>query len=535
MLIKSWKKEKFLLLIMFFTAISVIFLFTYLAKDFCLFCDDYYYSMYNISGGGYWELLDCLSFNYGHGGGYIGYSLSKFISFALPNLLKIHPCDFRLINGLIRGIFTVICLLLICRFLNFSYKNKIIFCLGFIFSSIWFFYHVFYNVNLIIGVNYNYFRYFFSLVFFSIFWYYIFKHLLINYTKTNWLKLVGISACGYIIGTSSEILFIASILLSIMILIYGLISKKLYLNKNFYIPVVFLFIATFFFVTSKGFYEISLMRGVYSERITFQLIKEFTTVFINMYFKNFMVYWISFIIILGFSIFFAKKKKEIQKIILPIFMELSILLSIISLIKCGKTLYNSGDFWISHYHIIFLYAILIIYPLFFLISYVLRNIKIRKYIVLRSFYIILIISNLFLLAGTYTIYLTKGNIPKINSYKNLKNYYILEKIFRFYKLQDRIPIIPLSLDHRWVYLQPEQYAEKCDKNKFTFFIYSYYPNIYKDNDITKIYCVDNDAVKKFKEAGGSLSYEELKDLKFGRLFDEDFVLNKQSNEQIEKQ
>ena len=537
MQIKTWKKEKSLLSLIFIVSVFVIITMVFFAKDFCFYGDDFFLSTYDINE----SIFDCLSFNYSvqcnhtHGGGYIGYFLSKFISFYIPNFLSIHPCDFTKINAGIRAVFTIIALLSASKFLNIFYKSKSIFCAGFIFLCLYFFYTVLYLKTLLIGVSYNYYRYVFSLIFFNIFWYYILKHLLINYKKTNWLKLFLVSICGFIVGTSSEILFITSSLSTIFIFIYGIFSKKLYLNKNFYLPVLFLYTGIMLFVFSKAFINVSHDRGIGNFQIIGELFKSFTVEYINIYIFKFIVFWILFIILFGFSFYIAKKKKELQKVLLPVFMEISLLINIFLLIFCGRTFYIEGQFWLIHEHIIFLYGMLILFPLFMIISYLLKNLNYSRKNIIKSIFWLILLSGL-LNVIIFIILFPNLFSDKLTMYKEMGNYkkyiYKTEKILRFYRLKNEIPYIPINPSNRFTYeINSYIIPNQCFENFYPF-ITSYYMRIYKDYDNVK-YCVNDKAFERFKKEGGNFSEEELNDIKFSRLLDDDFVLNK-SSKKIEK-
>ena len=68
-----------------------------------------------------------------------------------------------------------------------------------------------------------------------------------------------------------------------MIFIYGILSKKLYLNRNFYLPILSMFTAAILFCFSVGFIQVASKRGVGTVYITNELLKSFTFEYINIY------------------------------------------------------------------------------------------------------------------------------------------------------------------------------------------------------------------------------------------------------------
>ena len=58
----------------------------------------------------------------------------------------------------------------------------------------------------------------------------------------------------------------------------------------------------------------------------------------------------------------------------------------------------------------------------------------------------------------------------------------------------------------------------------------YYPLIYKDNKTKTLeYCFNENAIDEFYKAGGCITEEEIKDIKFSRLKDDDFIFKKNKN------
>ena len=519
----------------------------YLGHNFAIFEDDLVYSTYYKSE----KIFNCLNFNFGHGGGYLGYFLSKFLSFGLPNLLSIHPCDFTVFHLVIKGFFTIITLLLIAKFSTFFYRSKPIFISVSSFLVFYYFFYLCKLETLIAGVSYNYYRYSFSLIFFSIVVYFIFENLIKNKKITKFKSILFILLCAFIAGTSSEIIFITLILFSVLILLYQLIIcfisflrkspefwnlYKFNISKSFILIFLVLSFAVFSFVSSSGFKEVAISRGLSNIFITKDLLINFINQYIQLYFLDKIAYWIIFSVIFIVNIITAYQRQEIKKVILPLLLQISILVSVFSLIFCKET-YYTGGFWLVHNHIRFIFSMLILYPLLMLLSYFIKSFILKccnsldkKKIINHITLIIMVLSVSF--AGLL-IETINGNEYR-NFYKKIENFkvfhYKLEKVFRFYYLKKEVPYLPGYINYRDIYRFKKPTGEFCFIDRYNNFLQAYYANIYKDDNVYNLlYCVSDKAFEKFYENGGAFTEEELKSIKFSRLFDENFVLNKETN------
>lgn len=525
----------------------VILISVYLGHNFAIFEDDLVYSTYYKSE----KIFNCLNFNFGHGGGYLGYFLSKFLSFGLPNLLSIHPCDFTVCHLVIKGFFTIITLLLITKFSTFFYRSKLIFISVFSFLTFYYFFYLCKLETLIVGVSYNYYRYSFSLIFFSIVVYFIFENLIKNKKITKFKSILFILICAFIAGTSSEIIFVTLILFSVLILLYQLIIyivsflKKSYdffnlykfdISKNFIFTFFMLIFTVFCFVSSSGFKKVALTRGLEDFIITKDILLSFINEYIQFYFIDELIYWIIFIILFIVNFAIAYKKQEIKKILLPCFLQISILGSIFSLIFCKET-YYTGGFWLVHHHIRFIFSMLIMCPMLMSLSYFVKSLILKynnhfdKKRIINYFVLIFIILSIVLMTSLFKT--INGNRFRdfYNKTTNLRIFnYQLEKIFRFYYLKNEVPYLPGYINDRDIYRFKKPIGEFCFIDNYNNFLQAYYSNIYKDTNVYNLlYCVSDKAIEKFYENGGTFTKEELKNIKFSRLFDENFVLNKETN------
>ena len=261
---------------------------------------------------------------------------------------------------------------------------------------------------------------------------------------------------------------------------------------------------------------------------------EFCELYWQICITNESFYWIVFFILFGLSFYFAKKKNEIKKVLLVFLMPISIMIVMFSLYLCGKTFngVNPQGFFIQHNNIIFVYKMLLITPLLFYFGYTTRNLS-KKFNNKTSS----LITSIILILGI--IYFGYLNIHKYNydyqAKQNMmielrKTTYKMEKILRFYYLQNLTPYIPSYL--RNIPNQSFAFAnvKLNDENPECYrdiLVISYYPRIYNDYSTSrqKGYCFCDDAMKKYYDLGGTFTEEELNNIQFKRLFDEKFVLN----------
>lgn len=482
-----------------------------------------------------------------HGGGYFGYFLCQFFCFFLPIKLNIHPHDFICspIHSIIKGLFACSIMLIIANYINFYKKdvsNKF-FC--YFFLILYFLYSVIFCEAKVFEINYNFYRYVLSLLFFGIFLNFLLRNVLNKEYKLNKIMLPIACICAFITGTSSEIVFFTSAMFTGLIFIYNLIvlfvSKikkdikfkdeyKLNLNHNYYLPVLFLYMAIYMFINNKGYKAVAASRGMEDIIINFDILKEFIYYYVQIYFKYDIIYWLIFIPVLAVSFYLAYKNKEIKNIILPLFINISVLTVIFSLILCGKTndemsisLFSDCKYFLSHCNVIFIYKMIIIYPFILLLSYLFKYNEKTKCI-------------LYFIVGIMVIYfacLNKNLFSKLNSLSSnqqRQEFYIAEKILRYEYLLNETPYIPYSKNLKEMDLG---YLRWADENKkcldfwdpwWDGYIHQYYPQIYKDfESIKKGYCVSEDAYERYIEKGGKFSEKELEDIKFQRLLNDEFI------------
>ncbi len=536
----------YVLIILLFVITVIVTIYASLNCNF-LFGDDNFYSLYSDYSE---KIYDCLKFGI-HGNGYIGYFLSKFFSFGLPNILGIHPADFiGWGHGAIKGFFTAGILLLIANWGCFYYKSKILYVI--LYASVILYFFLIVSESAVMMSYYTYYRYFFSMLFWCIFWYYIAKNIVIKSKHINYFYLISVSICGFIIGTSIEINIFSSLLCASFLIVYSFFinkfikdkqkikSLKIFLDRRFYIPVFFLFLGAFLFILNSGWFHVaSDLRGLGKTTLTISLVLEYIKSYYEILIKNYNMFFYIFISIYITTIYFAIKKKEIKKIIFINFYLISLYAVLFSLVLLGKTSYDN-DFWIYHNNIIFLYKISLAAVFLCYFSYLMKNIininivkKLKKQII-----VILFLFSIILIKPVYNI--IQADISIIDNeclYQWKCKAYIMEKILRFYYLKNLVPILPKQEIMSWYFdsWRNNSYEEKefYTENLITD---SYYPRIYKDNKSRKLgYKLSDNAINIFYKNGGVFSEEELQNIKFQRLLNNDFILNKNKTPQNIKQ
>ena len=421
-----------------------------LTKYSCFFDDDEYYLI--IEGLKYSDIFKSLTFNE-HGGGYFGYFLCKFMCFLLPLKIGIHPANFIASSeyNFIKGLFIAFVLLFMAKFAIVYNKTKMFFVLSYFFICFYFMFAVLEHVAPMFLFNYNLYRYFFSIIFFSYLICFILRNIeypnnFLKLNKTGTKELIFASFCAYVTGTSSEMLFTATLILYIFLGVITAINNKNYvINKIVFIPFIFFIIALFLFTSSSGFINTASGRGFLNTSITVNSFLEFSKFYFLIYFKQYFCYWlVCFAVIIMTLLYY---KNSIRNLIFPALIQLSILIAYFSLILCNNEqnnyVTNNCYYFISHTNLIFLFRMIMIIPLFIYISSILDQIKHNKDVLYKI---------LFILLTLFSFYFMLLNIknPLFNSIAdNLKTgrqtNYKIDKLYKFQTLKGLKHSIPKSL------------------------------------------------------------------------------------------
>ena len=526
-------RDKLFIFIVVLTSLLIIIHTVYNAQGANFFMDDYWWGMY--TGYGFREkLFDSFKFDVVHGGGYPGLFLCKLFSFGLPNMLGLHPQDFMSVpQGIIRSILAIIILFFISTAFVRQSKNKPFYYLLFPFCTLYYLYSIYscdslwIKYSTITFVNYNWYRYFFSLFFFAVFWQYISEIIFTKEKNINYFKLICAVIAAYATATSSELLIGASCCAIGLIIIFDVLySKKIILNRCFFIPASVLYITAYAFITTDKFSSVFLDR--LPETVSIQMIIDFIKEYFKICFYHEIIFWAFFAALFIYALYTALKNKEKEKLLIPIVLQISVLTVMFLLIIPGKTFANEEMFWLQHPNVQFIYKMLIFIPFLMLFNYVTQNSKYSENLFIYS------AVALFILVLTLIKFTDGLNILKYRTEdKKLRTqYYINEKILNYYYLKDKKPLLPSFLIASGLqYYSPVENGNDC----YIDYILSdvYYSKIYKnDKPIVVGYCkTDIDkALEEFYKIGGSFSKEELTELKFQNLLNDKYVLSKQEKE-----
>ena len=328
--------------------------------------------------------------------------------------------------------------------------------------------------------------------------------------KTPWI-LILIS--GYILGSSSEILFFSSIVLVVLILMSKIFNiLKFNIDIKFIFICLSMFFAIFCFITSYGFKLVAYDRGMLNISITLENLHEFFDIFFHLYILNCSFIWIPFIILSILAFILTKNKQQnLNKIIFPVLVEISIIIVVFSLILCGKTYDETTHdrFWLFHPNIQCLYKILILYPLLIYCDYVYKRLKCKK-----IFIFILFIINIFICTEVKNII---NNIDLNENKNNQIIQYKYQKIMRYYNLQNREAEIPIEFLNNFFELEDENVHKPIELNSQDL--------IYGDNKASKYgYRLTKDALDNFYKNGGTFSNDELNNPNFSNLLLNNFIL-----------
>ena len=509
-------------------SVMAVILITYLSRGNCFYGDDFWFALLRPDFG---EFSPLNPFSAIHGSGYLGFWLLTFFCYTLPNsVLNIHPADFIAIpQGIIRGLMAIPVFSVLLLYFRLFSKDKILFLVLY-FALITLFIFEGLNSN-IIGINYNYYRYFLSLIFCGFFWFCLYKYTMIKTPKTNKLQFFSAVLCAYTTGMASEIEIFLSLSLFCLIIgfniIISLISKykeeikafKFNLSKEFFILFAVFLTSMTLFITSTGYKEVSADRGMTNISLSLGIIKEYSIIYFQNCFLREWVLWVLIIIFFSFAFYFAKKKNEIKKLIFPLFFLVSLLAVMYSLILCGKT-YNDNTYFITHNNVLALCCFLTTIPILMFAGYTFKNIKSKKFKTLFT---------LFLLISGVVLLCRAKYIQAQYMYLIREKCYIIEKMVLFdYYRSDKILLPFYTIFEYKKELIDDEYARLLYTN--------YIEKVYHTNKISeREFVFEPDAVEKFYEIGGNFGKQELKKIRYENLKDPDFVLKQQDDKLSEEE
>ena len=504
--------------------------------------DDFDYGLYFLDEG----IFDCLFKTAGreHGGGYLSLFMTRFFSFKLPIMLGLHPADFmREGEAFCQSLFLLMFLFWQVKFVEYTKKFKPLFFIMFIFITAVFVWQIYASEAFwIFTNNNNFWRYILTSLLFSIFIYYLLKVTTNNNYKLNFITMSALFLSAAGACSNQELIMYLTVFLLTLFWIYDLFLlllnkyqhiniKPFYLNLNKYYWITYIISTAVMFIirsfpSSQALYSHRTRLGY--ARI-FEIFPNFCAEYFRIYFWEKILLYTAMAILIYTAFKIASLKKDFRKIIFTVFLQGSLYVILFSLIICADS--NLSSFWINRNTIIFLFLMISTLNCLILINFILRNTKKRKNVLqtLLSLYIlpIFIIINPFQYNIKYTYFQELNNVYVLNYLC-----YMGEKMLRFYYLKNEKPyLLKLQKDKPFqscLYEQDENYLVSPMRFR------SYYTRTYKDDKILRIgYTFSDDAIERFYKKGGRFYKWEFENLRFSRLKNDDFVLNKTVKEDEE--
>lgn len=417
----------------------------------------------------------------------------------------------------------------------------------------------------------------------NLIWFFLGWEVIVNYLVNGKIPpkkdLIRNCFLAFMLGVTAHFNSLSSIGGIFFLIFYGFVYwyieeagkiKKVFfkfyqLGKNVYIPLVLFLIGNILYFSAPSFQSLLEQRSPSSEGNRFVQALLLLPEFIPIWFETMFLQDIAWLFSLGIgvaimfiimSIWKYKYKfnkdnvtiqidfvrdnfdKKIRIIISALALIIGVSFFMGTLVYSGKSYYNTDQFWLVHGDLKVLTRMMFLASLWVLVGYISTfNNKINRDLSIGIF--LYSILSIFLFSNHYkTLYQQLK--------EDRKFWYQTEKIYRLYSLKEKKAILPAEKDeiredtynHRqlnWEY--PENGGIGWTGNAYVLWNYPtiYYNDFGGRKEQNKKYYVSyiltnsNIALQLFEEEGGVFSEEELKETKFGRLFDPDFVTNAQKS------
>ena len=163
-----------------------------------------------------------------------------------------------------------------------------------------------------------------------------------------------------------------------------------------------------------------------------------------------------------------------------------------------------------------------------MLSYILQHFKYKKiliYIIAIGLSVSTCIVSIYIY-NHFDKYYERANLYYIEKKKN----YVHEKMYRYFNLKNEMPYVDNTYlnatDENFVLWKraSENTGNICTESSDSFGLNHYYFYVYNEQP-NENPCFSNDAIDKFYQNGGYFTSEELHNLNFTKLFDNNFVIN----------
>ena len=539
-------KKNILNSIIFITIITII---TYLLRFDIYDWDDFWQSF--LYDSNFWNILKSADH-----GRYFSTVYQRYVITYSMWIQNIHP-NMDMFPKIVIGFNIALLSLIISRFVTAPFKSKL--------SPLWFFLtflilmHIYYTSPQNIHRYNQHFAYQSNLIWFFLGWG-VFSTYVINNTKPLSKDLLRNSFLSFMLGVTAHFNTISSIGILGVLFCYAFIifaiQEQKNINKIFqnfkdlgsgiYIPLLTFVIGNILYFSAPSFQHLLTQRSsAEGNRIlhALSLLPEFIPQWIfQVFIASHARYFIGPIIIS--SVIILRNKTNIQKNIRVLTMAWALVIGAgffnASLVLTGKSMYDTGLFWLVHGDLKVLTRMMFLSALWILIGYVISLYKdtfIKKYPVKKLYIIFPLLA---LLYPSFRVAEQTLNIDYIkNAKENRKTWYITEKIYRFYSLKKLDAILPAPQDESpYLHLQlNESSVEAPISWNGGAYIRLNYPLVYyreqelrdqspyKDHFVSYTMTNNDIALTMYSNMGGIFTDQELEDLNFNNLFDTNFVLN----------
>lgn len=494
-------------------------------------------------------------------GCFISSILMKIFASFLPLSIGFHPSD-NLFGIAFMGFNASILIFVISKFaVESSRRRGFFYPLMFYVTTTFLFFTFFLiqegNIYHLFTVYSRHFRYLFFMIFYCVFWLYFYKWWSTK-EKVKIGKLVLMCFVSFVVGLSSEpvsICTFASLFLFFFCSFFFFRAKidsieklrKLFIKKrvlrrllSVLLPVFFFLLGFLLLFSHPSFHSIAGERCLADGNSEKTLGSFFLLVadFIPLWFKYTFVLYGKAILASGvlflsvLLLLISRDRKTLKTVLFSWLLLMGTIIFRLSLIMTKKHYSDTSIYWFDSVFLRFVSSLIFIIVLALLFGRLVNILHNKKRLKVLS----LIITTAICLSSVfyfYYIWKTVGSEYLFNikseTEKSRQLWYMSEKMYLFYNEKKEVAKLPYSIRK-----DPLSEWEFCDQNYDyvvkSAFLDHYIVAIYKKKreEIVSIKLVpDQIAIKEFYKRGGTFAENEVKEAKYTRLLDKNFVVNKE--------
>lgn len=481
----------------------------------------------------------------------VSWVFMKLVGSVIPLFFGVHPND-NLFGIVFRAVDFAFLIFLISKFASiFTTQKKMtplyyVLAFGVFLLSVGIQETQIYDIALVYS---RHFRYVFMMLFYLMFWLWLIK-IFVNQELPKKRFLFFITSMAFFAGLSTEFVNISSVASLTLLVVFQMLThfNKLKLSlSNFsvalkeyvglYFPIIFFLLGVILFYSHPGFHWEASGRGVANFSDTFNSIiaifPEFLPNWFNAVFVSFY-HWILVLVAIILSVLVFLVSRDHTKNIRVVFSAWALIFGMaffnFSLIAAGKTYYDTGLFWLVSPYLNVDSMIIFFASIFLLLGYCINKIVSttkKESLVLGIFGFSILIFVTFVVS--YLDSSKKQLLNYKNSYMQAREVmYKAEKMYVFYAEQKETALLPKSILNVPI-IREEVLGVYSYSERLAPFIKPYYIWIYRNNIYVPIKLLPDDkAMQEFHSRGGVFDINEIKESKFTKLLDKDFVLNRKA-------